>query len=306
MQIQKAGRIIVLLLLIFACSGFSVQAAESDVILIAYQDTNTSLSVKAFDPIGHGYVGDLTIKVWSAKNSQDDLKTETLNYAGGNYTFTINTADHNNDNGIYYLELYGPSGLLKSDFATIAVIGNEWTQFIYENGHVVEKTCRAILAVDPEIVKNSTEEANAGDDFKSGYGYTTTYNTSVLSNIEVDAEKATTGAGNARLLFPEFNYRDGSTIMEVYGQFDRLTDCTERTAATNLAKSQLELKENPFSGSNKRVHFTPIWYPDELDYTVYADLFDAWTPGGMLATPVLDTFKVDGNVYDDWQINEKR
>lgn len=306
MNRQHYLRFLFMIVLILIGSSVSVQAAESDVVLIAYQDTNTSLSVKAYDPIGKGYIGDLTVKVWSAKNSQDDLKTETLNYAGGYYTYTVNVADHGGDNGMYYLELYGPSGLLKSDFATIAVTGNEWTRFFHEDGKIVEKICRAVLSIDAEIIKNSTEEANSGDNFKSGYGYTTTYNTSVLSNIEVDAEKATTGAGNARLLFPEFNYRDGSTIMEVFGQFDRLTDCTERTAATNLAKSKLELKENPFSGSNKRVHFTPIWYPDELDYTVYTDVFDAWTPGGMLATPVLDTFKVDGNVYDDWQINEKR
>lgn len=306
MQILKVFRIMLYVFLIFIGSGLSVQAAESDVVLIVYQDTNTSLSVKAFDPIGKGYVGDLTIKVWSAKNSQDDLKTETLNFVGGYYTFTVNIADHNNDTGMYYLELYGPSGLLKSDFGTIAVTGNEWTRFIHEDGKIVEMICRAALAIEPEIVEKSTEEANSGDDFKSGYGYKTTYKNSIISNVEVEAEKALTGAGNARLIFPEFNYREGSTISEAYCQFNRLTDCTERTNIGNTVSSVLELKENPFSGSNKRVHFTPIWYPDNLDYTVYTDVFDAWTPGGMLSTPVLDTFKVDGNVYDDWQINQKR
>lgn len=306
MNKQHCTKFLFMFIFMLIGSCVSVQASEQDINVTFYQDTPNSLSVKAFDPVGKGYVGDLTIKVWSAKNSQDDLKTETLNFSGGNYTFTINIADHNNDTGMYYLELYGPSGLLKRDFATIAVSGNEWIRFVHEDGKIVEKICRAILAIDPEIIKNSTEEANSGDDFKSGYGYTTTYKTSVLSNIEVEAEKATTGAGNARLIFPEFNYRDGSTINEAYGQFDRLTDCTERTNLDNLASSVLELKENPFSGSNKRVHFTPIWYPDNLDYTVYTDVFDAWTPGGMLSTPVLDTFKVNGNVYDDWQINEKR
>jgi len=297
----------VLFFLVFiALTPASVFAAESDVVLMASQQDLGSIAIRAKDPIDKGFVGELSIKIWSAKNSQDDIKTYPLSYAGGLYSATVNIADHQFDKGIYYIELHGPSGLLKSDFTMMAVEGNEWDRYIYHEGKVVGVRCRAVLSIEPEIIKNSTEEANSSEQFKSGYGYTTTFKSNVVSNIEVDASTALTGAGNARVIFPEFNYRDGSTINTVYGQFDRLTDCTNRSEINNLAGSVLELKENPFSSSNKRVHFTPIWYPDNLNYTAYTDVFDAWTPGGMLSMPVLDSFTVDGNVYDDWQVNQKR
>lgn len=284
-----------------------VLASESDIILKAYQNSDNSLIIIANDPVGKGYIGDLTVKIWSAINGQDDAKSYLLSYSGGKYQFTVNISEHNNDKGIYYMELYGSSGLLKSDFTTIAVNGNEWIQYKYEgNGNFSAMTCRSMLDIEPTIIKKSTEEANSAEDFKSGYGYATTFKTKVTSNIEVDAEKALTGAGNARIIFPEFNFRDGATINETYGQYDRLTDCTNRNQNSNIAQSQLELKTNPFSASEKRVHFTPIWYPDNLDYTVYSEVIDAWTPGGMLSTPITEKFRVDGNVYDDWQINQQR
>ena len=50
----------------------------------------------------------------------------------------------------------------------------------------------------------------------------------------------------------------------------------------------------------KRVHFTPIWYPDG-DKTQLI-IFDAWTPPGMLIKSMIDTLTIEGNVYDDWHI----
>lgn len=305
MNINKLFNSFLIFLIIFVGSDWGV-LADSAVTLSAIQNSETSFIITAWDTNTKGNIGELTCKVWSAKNSQDDVKTEVLNYADGKYTFQVNISDHNNDKGMYYLELYGSSGLLKSDFATIAVSGNEWTRYVYNNGNFEQMTCRAVLTIEPKIIEKSTEEANSAEDFKSGYGYTATFKSSVISNVEVEAQKALTGAGNARLFFPEFNYRDGVTINDIYGQYNRLTDCTIRDNQGNIGKSVLELEANPFSAGKKRVHFTPIWYPDNVDYIFYADVFDAWSPGGMLSTSVTNTFSVDGTVYDDWQVNQQR
>lgn len=300
-------KILILLSLVFIITPPSVFAAENDVILSVYQDSETTLIINAWDGIGGGFVGDLKIQIWSAENSNDDLKEYPLSFTDGKYSTQVNISDHNNNKGIYYLNLYGPAGLLKSDFATVAVSGNEWVKYVYEDGSIEKKIVRATLFTDPTI-ESSTEEANSDyeDNFKSGYGYTTELKTTVITNEEIDASTTIAAAGNARILFPEFNYSNGITIGETFGQYDRLTDCISREDSQNVEFSTLSFKPNLFSASENRVHFTPIWYPDEQEYLFYTDIFDAWTPAGMLGTSTTCSFTVNGNVYDDWQVNETR
>lgn len=306
MKFFKWGSIFILVVLIFSCTGFSVIAVESDVVMVITSESENSFLITAHDPIGGGYIGDLTVKVWSANNSQDDIKSEVMNYADGQYTLSVSNSDHNNDKGQYFIELYGPSGLLKSDFTTLAVDANEWVYvYRYNDGTIEKLICRATLVLNTEINK-STQEANSGVDFKSGYGFTTTYNSTVTSNVEVDAANALTGSGNARLTYSEFNFNQGVTINGSFSQFNRLTDCTNRDTSNNVAVSTLEMKTNPFSASEARVHFTPILYPDNTTYAVNAEVFDAWSPAGMLSTSISNSFAVNGNVYDDWQVNETR
>ena len=59
-------------------------------------------------------------------------------------------------------------------------------------------------------------------------------------------------------------------------------------------------KDNEFSTYNRKVHFTPIWYPDGSAYTVYTYIIDAWTPAGMLSVNVNDSIQIQGSLYDDW------
>lgn len=65
-------------------------------------------------------------------------------------------------------------------------------------------------------------------------------------------------------------------------------------------------KTNKYSTYNDRVHFTPIWYPDGANYTVYAEVFDIWCPAGQLSLRLTNHMKIRGNVYDDWHIAPTR
>ncbi len=63
-------------------------------------------------------------------------------------------------------------------------------------------------------------------------------------------------------------------------------------------------KEQKHSAYYRRVHFTPLWYPDGT-YTAYTCLEDAWTPAGMLSANLTDYVKIKGNVYDDWHVGRR-
>ncbi|MEG2455108.1 MAG: hypothetical protein RSC08_02545, partial [Oscillospiraceae bacterium] len=68
-------------------------------------------------------------------------------------------------------------------------------------------------------------------------------------------------------------------------------------------KANWHFKQNDYSYYLDRVHFTPIWYPDDMEYVVPLAVFDAWTPAGQLYTTVSDSVRIDeGCAMDDWYI----
>jgi hypothetical protein len=288
---------------------------------MAIQDSETTFTIS----IGHlnveNGIDHLSCKVWSAAGSQDDMKTKTMTPNGnGSYSYTVDMErDHSvedvvkvkrYDKGIYYIEIYGVdnggvTGLVDSTYIVIRADANEWIRHRYDGSDFYVDTFRAILTVTPEI-KNGTQEANSGASFKSGYGYALNLNTTVASTGDAEADKWLAGAQNASTVFPEFNFKTGVTTNGSFNQFNRLSDCMGITNNSNLSNTVLELKTNPFSASSARVHFTPLWFPDNTEYTVYSEVFDAWTPGGMLGTATTNSVNIDGTVYDDWQVNNKK
>ena len=121
---------------------------------------------------------------------------------------------------------------------------------------------------------------------KSGYGVTVSVNT----HVESDAPSSHfTQAQNALTYFPEFNYKTYWRVHE---------------PVTAGGQTVLALKENPFSTYNRRVHFTPVWFPDAR-YTTYTRLIDAWTPAGMLSADLFDYVDITQSVFDDWHVKPK-
>ena len=60
--------------------------------------------------------------------------------------------------------------------------------------------------------------------------------------------------------------------------------------------------KNKYSPHMYRVHYTPLWYPDETIYPVYTYAGDCWTPGGELHGDAIASLWIDGNLYDDWSV----
>lgn len=120
---------------------------------------------------------------------------------------------------------------------------------------------------------------------KSGYGIQSAVRTVVVAETGGVDRSDITPVQNVLATFPEFNY-------ETYDRFYESTN-----------GSQWTLQENPFSLYRSRVHFTPLWYPDDTDYVVDAVAFDAWTPGGHLYATMTDALYIYQSCLDDWYIH---
>lgn len=125
-----------------------------------------------------------------------------------------------------------------------------------------------------------------GKTMRSGYGINMNVKTSLQSNAP---SSSITGAQNVLSYYPEFNYNT----------YLRLSDMV-----TGGYSAEFELKPNEFSTYERRVHFTPLWFPDGR-YSIVANVIDVWTPVGMLSCQMSDYVNIQGNLYDDWHIAPK-
>ena len=143
----------------------------------------------------------------------------------------------------------------------------------------------AEAAISPsDYCKTATYSESSGKyTMKSGYGI----QLRVDAHLSGDTQYCT-GSQTANVLFPEFNYNRHSTTL-----YNRLLE---------KSGGSFVFKKNKYSTYNDRVHFTPIWFPDRKNYTVYVEVFDVWCPAGQLSVRLTDQIFIKGNVYDDWHV----
>lgn len=146
-------------------------------------------------------------------------------------------------------------------------------------------TIDAELVVSPSEHCYTAKQDNATGLYtmKSGYGIEVEVRAHISGNTEY-----CTGSQSANVLFPEFNY-----LKKGEEKYNRLLE---------KVGNVFVFKQNEYSAYNDRVHFTPIWYPDNSNYTVYAEVFDVWCPAGQLTVRMTDRVRIKGNVYDDWHV----
>lgn len=141
----------------------------------------------------------------------------------------------------------------------------------------------ATLSAAMRIIPDEKNPTAAGNVMKSGYGINMTASAKVVSGAPSGhiTEPQTVVA-----YFPEFQYIDYWRLLE-------------RTSPGYSAAFQFRVNE--YSTYGRRTHFTPVWFPDG-NYTVYAQVMDAWTPAGMLQIHLSDTLTVHGNLFSDWHV----
>ena len=147
----------------------------------------------------------------------------------------------------------------------------------------VSMSAEAVISPSDYCKTATYSESSGKYTMKSGYGI----QISVSTHLSGDTQYCT-GSQTANVLFPEFNYNRHSTTL-----YNRLLE---------KSGGSFVFKKNKYSTYNDRVHFTPIWFPDRKNYTVYVEVFDVWCPAGQLSVRLTDQIFINGNVYDDWHI----
>lgn len=229
-----------------------------------------------------------------------DWVQESLESGSVWYNLITDSPDYSNRNGPYYGADYEDKQLIfvkrwgvdnryyASEKAT-KMIGSVYEGAVILSGDARKITYSVTLEAEMEITPSDkcyTATYSAANDLytmKSGYGVQIKVTPSISGDTEycTDTQKVNT-------LFSEFNFNRQSTA-----KYNRLL---EKVGGVYV------FKKNKYSTYNDRVHFTPIWYPDGANYTVYAEVFDIWCPAGQLSVRMIDHIKIRGNVYDDWHI----
>lgn len=141
----------------------------------------------------------------------------------------------------------------------------------------------ASLSANQSITPDPKSPTRSSSPMKSGYGVEISTLTTLSSNAP---NSHITGAQVAISYFPEFAYQT----------YWRLHDIK-----TSGYSASFWLKPNEYSTYESRVHFTPIWFPDD-SYTPITRVLDAWTPDGMLSLQLQDNITISGNLFSDWHI----
>ena len=162
----------------------------------------------------------------------------------------------------------------------------EWKDF---GKYVFESNSySASLTGSMEIHPDDIVPTAEGDIMKSGYGI----KEDATASLSVNApETHYTPDQTAVSYFSEFSYEDYWRLLQ--------------SSSGNGLTTNFTFQPNEYSTYNRNVHFSPVWYPDGVPYTVYTYIIDAWTPVGMLSLNVSDSIQIQGSLYDDWYSNRE-
>jgi len=139
-----------------------------------------------------------------------------------------------------------------------------------------------LKASNVKIVPDDRAKTASGNNMKSGYGINAEMTFTVICNQGTPGGGNYTDAQYVIATFPEFGYEGFNRFLEQDG-------------------GMWQFKQNKFSQFKNRVHFTPVWYPDNSRYVVSVEVLDVWTPVGELRAVVnSNEIKIDGSVFDDW------
>lgn len=217
-----------------------------------------------------GYVSDniteLTWTEWECEWTQDIDPYEVITYYGFNEKYTyIGSSGSVIENSVFHRGAVEVTGFTRKTYTV---------------------KLNAQMQISPANECKTATYSNATGKYtmKSGYGI----QIEVASHLSGNGTDQCTGTQTGSVLFPEFNYNRQNTAL-----YNRLLE---------KVGNKLVFKENEYSTYNSRVHFTPIWYPDNTKYIVYAEVFDVWCPAGQLTAQLTDYVTIKGNVYDDWHV----
>jgi len=188
-------------------------------------------------------------------------------------------------------ELDPPADFTDSTYKTNNNKQLSWTVWEWDDGFV-EKTYSAKLTVKAELTPDTTavwskyNNARKLWTTRSGYGLNTAVTVS-LTGVYNDMF-----AGNAKVntYYPEFNY---STAAD---KSNMLLMGSENESGYSAS---FTFDSNTDTISGNKMHVSPVWFPDG-EYSVKYEVYDIWTPAGMLTSNTYAIINIEGSLYDDY------
>lgn len=160
-----------------------------------------------------------------------------------------------------------------------------WWEFYYVS---YEAHLTATFSIEPDDrCQTDYNTAQYGTVMPSGYGVQAKVSATVTRGGGVD-DYDVTPIQFVVATFPEFKYETYNRLLE------------------RASGGTWQFKANPYSYYSNRVHFTPLWYPDDTNYPVAFHAIDAWTPGGQLHASGKDQLYIFQSCLDDWYIHNVR
>ncbi|WP_249030152.1 InlB B-repeat-containing protein [Tannockella kyphosi] len=234
---------------------------------------NVSSSVEEYD-----YANNTSTKVVSV-TSVVDSQTEDTTFESSPTGFTV------------------PSSTASTPtLGETAVSSATWQVWEWSNNAFVLNTYGVTysptISVTADTVVQTETVSGSITTMKSGYGimFEATTGISSYGSYLMPSSDAYTSAQNGALFLPEYQYSSAINSYRTLGLISNILTLEQNSNALN----------SNGSSAYRRVHFTPIYYPDGM-YVLKSYIYDVWTPAGMIsATTTTSQIKIDGNIYDDW------
>jgi hypothetical protein len=170
-------------------------------------------------------------------------------------------------------EAYGLSGLSVPASSTY----HTWQEVRLEGGNYVTKTFYTRLTTTFEILPDSRiAYPDKPKTMESGFGFSVQCTTAIITNY--DHPEKIVGAQMVWVRYPESAYGQLS-------EWQNVRDSLEvKTGEAGDMTITWQLAINPYSTTESRLHYTPLWFPDG-EYAAWAQAFYAWSPVGSPPPP---------------------
>ena len=214
----------------------------------------------------------------------------------GTYTFPRDGADYfdnfyNPYNGIYYEYQFSGSWIRERQYKY------QFNKISYR-----AEIETAYIKLTPDVHCPTAYTKNYKTYMKSGYGV----NLETESFIRVTETYERTGSSSTVSYYSPASTSYAAAPQYVFSYFHEF--------CYGLYNRQLEFvnnkfvfKKNRYSTYNSRVHYTPWWTPDGIEYDVLMKYDHAYTPTGKLAMfGISNAVVIDGVLIDDWRVVKSR
>lgn len=246
------------------------------------------------------------MKEYLSNPSAEAEKVKRLNW----FEYSSYIDHSNNSVRLHFKQFRAESWLVKQQYTESWTSGRTNPVIVFDN------------------VPQKISTADNGKTYKfipSGYGFTycfeENYQGMTLSGLAIipvapeDREiikNSCTMFQNGVVLYPEFNYSADylSTVeTQMYEWFDGNDDTYDCVHALSHNDNSLNEKfgmeyiNDDHGGPlrmKSRVHFIPVWFPDNTEYKAEVIWFDYWTPAGQIYDHETYTLYIEGNIYDNW------